>query len=134
MAKYHHVRIATSPGWDQHAVSIEGYGAIFATFPSRVGSDEDRFSHTFLERAVTALNEGRTVPTVCRHAWADAGHGQRQHFISDEGGRPLLRTLYLPAGSELERHTQKFLQDAVAALGGRRRAQGRATHEQSPRA
>ncbi|MBN1510706.1 MAG: hypothetical protein JXB13_01705 [Phycisphaerae bacterium] len=116
MGIYRHVQTDLAGGWRRHEIVTENAGPLFATVPVRPGSDEDRFIATFLTRALAA--GGTPGRMKCRHQAVAAGRGQNQHFVCDPDGRPLLRTLYVTAGTEHSRQVEKFLQEAVAALGG----------------
>jgi hypothetical protein len=118
MDAYTHVWTDPGAGWRQHGIEIEGAGTVFVTVPHRAGSEEDQFTEAFLTGALAARTGGAPGPIPCRYVAIAAGPGQRQHFVCDEHDRPLLRTLYLAAGTDRDRHTEKFLQEAVAALKG----------------
>ncbi len=119
MAIYHHVWTDYAAGWRQHGIEIEGAGWLFATIPQRLGSEEDQFTEGFLTRAVAESSGAILGRLACRYQVAlTADRVQRQHFVCDHDGRPLLRTLYVEAGTERDRRTQEFLQQAVTALAG----------------
>jgi hypothetical protein len=118
MDAYIHVWSDPIAGWRQHGIEIEGPGTVFITVPHRAGSEEDLFTAAFLTQAVAARVGRAPHPVKCRYVAIAAGPGQRQHFICDKNNRPLLRTMYIAAGTDRDRHTEKFLQEAVAALNG----------------
>jgi hypothetical protein len=117
---YHHVWNDPVAGRRQHGIEIEGRGVVFVTVAARPRSEEDRFTDRFLEAALAAQRGGTPGRIVCRHdAVTTPDRARSQPFVSDHHGRPLLRTVYLPAGSHLDRLTKEFLRGAVAALSGR---------------
>lgn len=118
MGQYRHVWTDHGAGWRQHAIESDGHGTVFVTVPIRPGSDEDHFIERFLTEALAAHQGCPPGRMKCRHQVVAVDPGQRQHFVCDPNGRPLLRTVYLKAGSVADRHTEQFLQEAVAALGG----------------
>jgi hypothetical protein len=118
MDAYIHFFTFSDSGWRQHGIEIEGAGTVFITVPHRTGSEEDGFTEAFLTQALAARTGRAADPIECRYVAIAAGPGQRQHFVCDEHNRPLLRTLYIAAGTDRDRHTEKFLQEAVAALNG----------------
>jgi hypothetical protein len=116
---YRHVWDDPVAGWRQHGIEIEGQGAVFVTVPARPRSEEDRFTDRFLEAALAAPPGGTPGRIICRHdAVTTPDRTRSQHFVSDHHGRPLLRTVYLPAGSPLDQLTEEFLRGAVAVLNG----------------
>jgi hypothetical protein len=119
VGKYLHAVKVLGTGWCQHSLTIDSHGEIVVTCPTRAGSDEDRFVRRFLTQALACLESGAAGRLPCRHeSVVTEDREQRQHFVCDQDRRPLLRTTYVPAGSERDQLTQDFLQRAVAALQG----------------